>query len=946
MGLNFNDYTDYSVVFNGIASDPVIYIEESLGRKRATNTTHELHKFFEKAHTIDSRSKEQLSGFLDVFEKRVVQHIQRTHSWIGKLIIAFQRFTSLGTLGSIETSRAKLKKLLVDERVERVVLPRIHPAIPEKVPIVLNGALVAPVPKTPDQKPAFSRYFNVELASAVIMMRSDSRQAAVSFAKNEMLPEERSIAIERLKEYASTGKISERAYAAFRDFYACIEALTIRDFFAFDESTSLLSKSDFNLLKRLIQHDLSHLNTTLKEFSSFMEIVELLKADKEDEALELTCKKGKNIHSLEKALAYLEERGRYPHFRAVVASFLPALKIVHSERLFQMWDTFRESFSKMPFSDIKELFAKLQVLVSDDADAAETCQNMVAHIEMIEAFAQLILEKDAAKIHEFIQAQAVDDLHALIEYMMNNREQVPALHQVEVWRRMIELSESDQQTCYDQKVFARLSEDEDTRNEQIQRLLANQEFAHEQQKLVIMRLRERVAAMTESTYHEFLAQLIPSNKALREKYDLLIRYDVNQSHLQKGVVQVVIGPPQATKEELSCEITKSAVKLDELRSAFIEAHFTDEELELRFGSDFTEAGARDQLREQIERETRTEIQKKRADKKLKPLASNRLDMECHRLLPKKKMDEEIQRRMLAYFRRGYILEAIDELIKNLQEKTRIALMPSGAAGIQWCLEMELGLIKILEKLKDAPKETVKECLSDIICSVGHCAVGIEEAIIRRYREQVMQLAPTPDEDIYQDLAGYRAILCESVLSPPGDESVMFYAKLGIRLGKEFGLPGYERFKQSQAGRFSTGGAVDTIRERHRFQGVYSAPAIVEFLAPQIEGIKARKEYCYATVPQNWKRPVGMDFEQLRALIKQWIAAKVPPEKIVKDLQDDKYDLWIQKMDLRNIDAVIDQARKNEYMASITNGDKLTQAGIINMLQNMQVLTPVVHFKSG
>jgi hypothetical protein len=250
----------------------------------------------------------------------------------------------------------------------------------------------------------------------------------------------------------------------------------------------------------------------------------------------------------------------------------------------------------------------------------------------------------------------------------------------------------------------------------------------------------------------------------------------------------------------------------------------------------------------------------------------------------------------------------------------------------------------MEKLKNAPQETIKECLGDIISSVGHCAVGIEEAIIRRYRQQVLQLAPTPDEDIYQDLAGFRAILCESVLSPPGDESVMFYAKLGRRLGKEFGLPGFERFHQSRADQFTTGGEVYTVRERLRFQGVYNVAAIVEYLTPQVNGLKARKEFCYASIPSNWKRPLGMEYERLRALIKEWENAKVPPEKIVKDLQDDKYDFWIQKKDLAAIDAAIDQAKKSEYMAAITIDDKISPKGILNMLQNMHVLIPAVQFQ--
>jgi hypothetical protein len=113
-------------------------------------------------------------------------------------------------------------------------------------------------------------------------------------------------------------------------------------------------------------------------------------------------------------------------------------------------------------------------------------------------------------------------------------------------------------------------------------------------------------------------------------------------------------------------------------------------------------------------------------------------------------------------------------------------------------------------------------------------------------------------------------------------------------------------------------------------------AIVEYIAPDISGVKAKKDFCLSCVPKGWKRPAGLvGYEELRALVKQWMAT-LPADKIVKDLQDDKYGLWIRKEDLKEdlaqIDAAIDGLRKSEYMASISNPDgTIAYEGIANML---------------
>lgn len=421
-------------------------------------------------------------------------------------------------------------------------------------------------------------------------------------------------------------------------------------------------------------------------------------------------------------------------------------------------------------------------------------------------------------------------------------------------------------------------------------------------------------------------QTLPQVAKEIDRLDVRLRFNLNPIHLKKGLVPFIV--PEAAQN----------VPLEELLDRFTAANFTENELKVRLSSDFTEEDARLHLQEEIQQQKMEEIRRKRISDSLPPLSAAALLEELGRQMPPQELQKLVNERLGAYFPRLYIRNALQKFVANIKAKAPIALVPRGEAGHKWYKEIHSMLTHIIKGLRDANSETVKDCLVDILQAAGHCAVGIQEAIIRRYRQVVMGQSTTPIEEIYESLARYRDIICESLMVPVGmRESVMFYSKLGHALGEEFGLPNFNRFRETEAIRYEAYGKVDSRRDRVRFFGFYNVGSIVEFLAPDINGVKAKKDFCLSCIPKDWKRPSGMEYEALKKRIHDWKLAGVNHDEIVTRLKAPDYDFWTRKQDLDKINDLIDLARKTEYMASVINQDgSVTYEGIANMLTAMGV----------
>jgi len=143
MSIQPQNSDNYVVRFNNDQSNPALSIEKSAMKQSAKITRGELHKFFNSAQVIDTNTKKQITDFLNVFDRKVVKHIEREYSIFSGLIISFQRLTGLGTLGEIEEDREKLAKL----REVRPKPPK-PPESPRKPapPASPIAAAIAPVP--------------------------------------------------------------------------------------------------------------------------------------------------------------------------------------------------------------------------------------------------------------------------------------------------------------------------------------------------------------------------------------------------------------------------------------------------------------------------------------------------------------------------------------------------------------------------------------------------------------------------------------------------------------------------------------------------------------------------------------------------------------------------------------------------------------------------------
>lgn len=471
-------------------------------------------------------------------------------------------------------------------------------------------------------------------------------------------------------------------------------------------------------------------------------------------------------------------------------------------------------------------------------------------------------------------------------------------------------------------------------NERIHQLFNLQSTLFHHANVMRTLLRKDVMEMPADIYAEkFAAVKKQQPKRLQEidQLHIALHYDLNLTHLQRGITPLQI--PEAIPE----------IKVAALVDLFKEAGFNDTELKVACQSDFPESYARQELRALIKRMTRFEIQAKRGAEGLPLLEEIPLQNELQRALPEELLAQRVQERMGSYYPKQHIQDALQQFVTKLEKKD-VALSPRGVNQEKWYKDTHAMLTHIIHKLQSAPKQAVKNCLLEIIKASGHCAVGIDEAIIRCYRIYVLNQPVPVVEGLYESLANYRALVGESLMAPPGmRESVMFYAKLQKALGKELGLPNAERYAATEATAYSEAGNVDLEREQARFFGFYNPRAVIAYLIHEINDTKAKKEFCLSCIPKGWKRPAGMEYEAIKNEIEAWQKAEIKPEDIVERLHDPKYDIWIQKKDLAAVDDAIDAIRKGDYMASVTGADgKISFQGVANMLEELGVFVTHQH----
>jgi len=288
-------------------------------------------------------------------------------------------------------------------------------------------------------------------------------------------------------------------------------------------------------------------------------------------------------------------------------------------------------------------------------------------------------------------------------------------------------------------------------------------------------------------------------------------------------------------------------------------------------------------------------------------------------------------------------EILQAMILKVKNRTAFLGTPrEGSPALQeFYQNIDNALKNILLKLEElrardrvAYKALQQAVMFDILCMMNHCGGRYFSVSVCGYLKFARGQQLTFADDIYQSLADFREVLMQATI-PNGAHSVHDYNNLVRRIGRKYGLPGYQVF-ESFDDPFQH---VDVARSETQFKKSYITKAIVkEWLSGTFTEGTYREKYIDWQKSQNAKKWDLARYAPISAHVAILIQEKATRDTIIDYLA--KNDIVVNGSD-QNYQQAIDQDQAYAYIAANImdeNSGALKVEALYDMLVQMQVLT--------
>ena len=395
--------------------------------------------------------------------------------------------------------------------------------------------------------------------------------------------------------------------------------------------------------------------------------------------------------------------------------------------------------------------------------------------------------------------------------------------------------------------------------------------------------------------------------------ELLCNYELNRSHLTKGIQDVVI-PVKPSKSNLI-----------DLLSLFDAVNFNQPDQSryydpaIQFKEDYSVSSIRNQLRQDLR--------------------------DTGRYGTADALGVALEERMPDAIKRN-LRSQLNEFIQRVKNKIAYTGTPTqGSSQLTLFYDtIDNALCHVIVKLKELPdteesKAIKADTIIQILRAASHCGPRIYEMAIKRYRVRVLEKKEQENDAIYDLLGEYRGVLFESRLPPPSGETIVYYSKLIAGLGVELGIPGAGVLSQGGGTQFNMGGDFDRDRDRKRFFAYYNPFSIAIWVTQQMSKSELI-DFCKAHIPSSWQPQA---IEEATKMVTTMRHENKDVAVIAKALQE-KHEIGVEKG--KSPEEAIQAERQSLYLEKEVVEDmhaksmKIKPRAIINALVAAGVLNKV------
>lgn len=325
------------------------------------------------------------------------------------------------------------------------------------------------------------------------------------------------------------------------------------------------------------------------------------------------------------------------------------------------------------------------------------------------------------------------------------------------------------------------------------------------------RAKELMRQIGEHAYKQKIEELkrkFPRNISEINDFDFSIRNDINTSHYLQGVQKVEM--PEALPPN---------VQVEDLLTFFDEINFYDPAKPQYFNPHILLA---DDFKKSI-----AEV--------WDPIIARQDISDAEK--------EALKQDALKKVLRSSLEQLVGRIVK---EEDYTAVPKEEVARKKFYKYIKSGFTHVIARLNQEqhrPDSHILRCNFILGClrASAHCAQPVLDHAIASYSTHVLKKPFDFVSAVYKELGLYREYLFGSVLTPDTEESIAYKDALLVTIGEEFGVPGYQEFKES--GVHAPIEWANPERDRLRFLGLYTPQAVFHWINDHVHERADMKEAC-------------------------------------------------------------------------------------------------------